>query len=241
MADSTTNLDTIATGQSQKEATANQLIDAASPSTFGGNHSSATSSLTWGYYGGKYFDGSGAIQNLANGTVALTASATNYVEFNNATGLVTANTSAFTSGRMPLYQIVTGSSSITSYTDKRCYAPPPSGGGVNPGAIPVNHQTGTSYTPVIGDAPQSSCYQGAIRMDNTSANTITIPPHSSVAYPAGAVIYAIQWNTGQTSFAAGTGVTIQNPSSLNCRARYSTIAVMQTDVTDTWVAMGDLA
>jgi hypothetical protein len=241
MADSTTNLDTIATGQSQKEATANELIDAASPSTFGGNHSTATSGLTWGYYGGKYFDGSGAIQNLLNGTVTLTASATNYVEFNNATGLVTVNTSAFTSGRMPLYKIVTGPSSISSYTDERCYAPSSAGGGgTAPGAIPVSHQTG-NYTPVLGDAPQSSGYQGAFRMDSTSANALTIPPHSSVAYPVGAVLYAIQWNTGQTSLAAGSGVTIRNPSSLNCRAQYSTISAMQTDTVDTWVAMGDLA
>lgn len=119
MADSTTNLDTILTAQSQKEVTANSVDDAESPASFGGRHASACTGLTWGYYGGRYRDGSNVTQLLANGTIALSASATNYVEFNKTTGLVTANTSAFTSGRTPLYIAVVGTATVTSYTDQR--------------------------------------------------------------------------------------------------------------------------
>src|SRR6266404_2347351 len=126
MADSTTNLDTISTAQSQKEVTANAADDAESPASFGGRRASTTTGLTWGYYGGKYMAGgsSPAITMLANGTVALTASVTNYVEFDPVTGTVSANSTAFTAGRVPLYMCVAGASTITSYTDQRAWGAP---------------------------------------------------------------------------------------------------------------------
>src|SRR5882762_8989029 len=108
MADSTTNLDTIATAQSQKEVTANAEDDAESPASFLGRRASTTSGLTLGYYGGKYLSGgsSPAIASLANGTVAVSASVTNYVEFDPVAGTVSANVSAFTPGRVPMYTCV---------------------------------------------------------------------------------------------------------------------------------------
>lgn len=114
MADSTTNLNTISSGQFQKEVTANGLIDAESPASLFGRHDTATSALTWGYYGGKYKG-----NTIANGTLALAASTTNYVEADLLTGAVSSNTVGFTAARLPLYQVVTGASTITSYTDKR--------------------------------------------------------------------------------------------------------------------------
>ncbi|WP_423396019.1 hypothetical protein [Burkholderia sp. LMG 21824] len=118
MSNSTTLLDTIAVNQSNKEAVINALLDAASPGMLWGRHASACSGLTWGFYGGQY--GSNAI---ANGTVTLTASATNYVYADNATGAVSVNTSGVPSGKIPLYSIVTGTTTVTSYTDIRSYAP----------------------------------------------------------------------------------------------------------------------
>jgi hypothetical protein len=118
MANSTTNLDTIATNQSNKEVVVNALFDAASPSMLWGRHASACTGLTWGYYGGQY--GSNAI---ANGTVTLTASTTNYVYADNATGAVSANTTGVPSGKIPLYTVVTGATTVTNYTDVRSYAP----------------------------------------------------------------------------------------------------------------------
>lgn len=118
MSNSTTLLDTIATNQSNKEAVANALFDAASPGMLWGRHASACSGLTWGYYGG-YF-GTNAI---ANGTLTLTASATNNVYADGTTGAVSVTTGAFPTGAVRLYQIVTGTTTVTSYTDMR------SGGG----------------------------------------------------------------------------------------------------------------
>jgi hypothetical protein len=122
----TSNLDQISTGQSQKEVIANALFDAASPATFGGRRASTCSGLTWGYYGGK-LNVSGTITNIANGTLALSASSTCYIECDSS-GNITFNTSAFTAGRYALYKVVTGASTVTSWTDERLSAVGISGG-----------------------------------------------------------------------------------------------------------------
>jgi hypothetical protein len=118
MASSTTNLDTLTAAQASKEVTANALFDAGSPPTIFGRRASTTSALTWGYYGGRFRQSDGTYITIANATLALTASNTNYVEVT-VDGVVSANTSAFTAGRIPLYTIVAGASTVTSYTDER--------------------------------------------------------------------------------------------------------------------------
>jgi len=117
MSDSTTKLDLISQSQAQKEVTTNALHDAASPGMLFGRRASTTTGLTWGHYGGSILI-AGTPTAIANGTTALTASTTNYVEATT-TGTVSKNTSAFTAGRIPLYTIVTGSATVTSYTDHR--------------------------------------------------------------------------------------------------------------------------
>jgi hypothetical protein len=130
MADSTTILDTIQQSQAQKEVTANALYDAMSPGALYGRRASTTSGLTWGYYGGTFQASPTARVLIANGTVALTASATNYVEADLSTGVVTKNTTAFTSsGNIPLYKIVTGGTTVTSYEDWRTKGGASGGGG----------------------------------------------------------------------------------------------------------------
>lgn len=117
MANSTTNLDTLTYNQAAKETTANALFDAGSQATLFGRRATTTSALTWGFYGG-YLLVDGVLTSIANGTVLLTASTTNYVEATHA-GVVSNNTTGFTAGSIPLYSIVTGASTVTSYTDQR--------------------------------------------------------------------------------------------------------------------------
>lgn len=118
MANSTTHLDTIAQGQNQPEVLANALFNSGSPATAFGVRASTTSGLTLGYYGGTIINSSGAYTQVANGTVTLDASTTSYVEVD-ADGVVSENTSGFTSGSTRLYTVVTGANGITSYTDWR--------------------------------------------------------------------------------------------------------------------------
>lgn len=122
MANSTTNLASLTSNQEGKEITANELFDAASPSTIFGRNADACDALTWGYYGGR-IEVDGALTTIVNSTVALSASTTNYVEAT-AAGVVSKNTTGFTAGRIPLYTIVTGSSTVSSYTDERAWISP---------------------------------------------------------------------------------------------------------------------
>ncbi len=121
MADSTTNLDAVTAVSYSKETQHNALMDAASPATTFGRRASTTTGLVWGYYGGKV-PVSGVVTTIANSTINLTASASNYIEAHPDTGAVSKNTTGFTPGFMPLYTVVTGASSVTSYTDQRTLA-----------------------------------------------------------------------------------------------------------------------
>ena len=125
MSNSTATFDPIVQSQASKEVTANAFFDAASPATSFGRRQSTTSGLTWGYYGAT-ITVDGALTQIANSTVALTASTTNYVEATRA-GVVSKNTTGFTAGSIPLYSVVTGAATVTSYTDYRLQAPPATG------------------------------------------------------------------------------------------------------------------
>lgn len=122
MSNSTPTFDPILTAQAAKEITANAYFDAASPATLYGRRQSTCSGLTWGYYGGNVLV-NGVLTQIANGTLTLTASTTNYIEAEPTTGAVSSNTTGFTAGRTPLYTVVTGSASVTSYTDHRLATP----------------------------------------------------------------------------------------------------------------------
>ncbi len=124
MASSTTNLDLIAQSQSSKEVTANALFDAGSPATLFGRRAGLCSGLNWFYYGGVMMV-DGVLTSIANNAAALvlSASTTNYIEATRS-GVVSKNTVGFTPGRIPLYTAVTGTATVTSYTDQRAWVAP---------------------------------------------------------------------------------------------------------------------
>lgn len=124
MANSTTNIDTISQGQSGKETTANAFFDAVSQAALFGRRATTTTGLTWGYYGGNFTKSDGTMTAVANGTLTLSASTTNYVTVLRSTGVVYCNTDIATAWNdnanyRRLYLVVTGTSSVTSYTDYR--------------------------------------------------------------------------------------------------------------------------
>lgn len=117
MADSTTNITQISAGQAQKEVVANENFDDASPAMLYGRDGTTTTGLTWGHVGGRVpLDG--VMTSVANGATALTASNTNYLEVD-VSGAVSANTTGFSADKAPLYKIVAGGSTVTSYEDHR--------------------------------------------------------------------------------------------------------------------------
>jgi hypothetical protein len=147
MANSTTNLDQVAPSQLNPGDTANSLFDAASPATVYGRRAYACSGLTWGYFGGAVLVGSVPTE-IANGTVLLTASTTNYIRKQDSTGAVSVTTSFDSSwpapngGYTPLYDVTTGAASATSWNDWRTSATVSStGSGTAPSGTGFRHVT----------------------------------------------------------------------------------------------------
>ena len=99
----------------------------------------------------------------------------------------------------------------------------------------INAQTGTSYTLVLADLRE------VVTMDNASANTLTIPANSSVAFPVGTQIDVIQLGAGVTTIDAAVGVTLNGVSggSGAIGARYGPATLLKT-ATDTWVVFGNI-
>lgn len=98
----------------------------------------------------------------------------------------------------------------------------------------INTQTGSAYTLVLADA-----HRLVIR-SNSSANTVTVPTNTSVAFPVGTQITVVQAGAGTTSIAAAGGVTINSADgALDLRVRYSTCSLVKT-ATDTWLLIGDM-
>lgn len=96
-----------------------------------------------------------------------------------------------------------------------------------------NTLTSTSYTFVLADASRLT------EANSASAQTYTVPPNSSVAFPVGTVLEVVRHGAGSLTIAAGAGVTIRTPSTLTARVQYSTIALRQRAANE-WVASGDL-
>jgi hypothetical protein len=112
------NLDQVAVGQSQKEATVNQNFTAVAPAALFAQRVFTTTGLTFGFYGGTILV-DGTITVINDATVGpLTANTTNYIEASRS-GSLFVNTTGFTAGRYPLFEVITATSSITTVTDRR--------------------------------------------------------------------------------------------------------------------------
>lgn len=123
MANSTSNIDAISVSQASKEVTANAFFDAASQAATYGRRASTSSGLTWGYYGGNVVKSDGLTDQIANGTLTLTASATSYIVAAKATGAVSAATTTTNwdnaTDYWRLYSVVCDASTVTSWSDLR--------------------------------------------------------------------------------------------------------------------------
>jgi hypothetical protein len=91
-----------------------------------------------------------------------------------------------------------------------------------------------SYTLVLTDKDK------LVEIANASANNLTVPLNSSVAYPVGTQINILQTGAGQTTVVATSGVTINSTPGLKLRAQWSSATLIKR-ATDTWVLVGDLS
>jgi hypothetical protein len=120
---------------------------------------------------------------------------------------------------------------ILTYSGTKWINSPPSG--APPTAIAgVNNQT-ANYVLVLGDAGF------LVRMNLAGANTCTIPPNASVAFPLETVVTIRQVGAGISTIVAGAGVTINSPSTLAIARQNGTVQLVQV-ATDVWDLMGDV-
>ena len=96
------------------------------------------------------------------------------------------------------------------------------------------NKEGASYVLVLADLNR------LVEMENGSANNLTIPPNSSVAFPVGSVIYISQLGAGQTTIVAGSGVTLRSSGGKNKLAAQYAMGRLIKRATDTWYLSGDI-
>lgn len=97
-----------------------------------------------------------------------------------------------------------------------------------------------SYTLVLADAST------ILEMNSASAQTFTIPPNSSVAFPIGTTVELVRIGTGAVTIAPGAGVTIPNSiqpagtASRTITSQYGSASLYKRS-TDVWVLTGALS
>ena len=204
-----------------------------------GRDPTTTTGLTWGFAGGRW---SGF--EVTAGTVSLTASQTNYLTVDRATGVLSASTSTAnwddTANHARAYLIVAGASTVTSFEDHRVGgagvfgAAAASGGGST--LVPVNNQTSTTYTFALSDGGAS------VRGDNAAAQTYTVPVDASVEFPVGTTIAIRQVGAGAITLSPAAGVTLNAPAGFQARTarQGATIMIHEVD-NNVWDVTGDLA
>lgn len=99
--------------------------------------------------------------------------------------------------------------------------------------LSINTQT-ASYTLALSDRA------GLVRMNVASANTLTVPPNSAVAFPIGTQIVLTQAGAGQTTIVAGSGVTINaSAAKMKLNGQWSGATLIQVSANQ-WTLLGDL-
>lgn len=197
MADSSNNLPQVVAGSGAAQRV-NDLFSASSPSMLYALNPVTTTGLTFGFLGGRYRSTA-----IANGTVSLTGSTTNYIVAARSSGAVSVSTATTnwndTQNFERLYLVVTGTSSITSYEDHRALG-----------------QRAQNFPAVVTDNTAnrdvaSSDAGSYIRMTSGSAKTATFRPNSTHAMPTDG-----EWHFrcvgGDLTLTPGSGVTLNVPA-----------------------------
>ncbi len=100
--------------------------------------------------------------------------------------------------------------------------------------VQINNQTGTSYTLELSDASR------LIQMNNSSANTLTVPQDSVVNFPVGTRIDIVQTGTGQTTIQSVIQVTLNSfESATKLAGRWAAATLIKTS-TNTWTLIGNI-
>lgn len=202
--------------QANAPTVVNANLDALKAVAVFAKQAATTSGLTWGYYGGTILV-DGVLTSIADGTVALTASATNYVEATRA-GVVSANTTGFTAGRAPLYTLVCGASTVTTETDSRAW--------VQPDYIAGRVSVAVTTADVTLSAAQARC--------NIINATGALTGNRNIIVPDGPATWCVTNNTTgaytlTVKTAAGTGIAISQGKAVDLLADGTNVLLSNND------------
>ena len=101
--------------------------------------------------------------------------------------------------------------------------------------ITVNAQTGTAYTPGTAQVGQLTT------LNNSAAQTITIPANATTAFAIGDQLNFMLLGTGTATFVAGGTAVIRSAGSkLKLLTQYAVCTVLKWD-TDAWVMVGNVS
>lgn len=152
--------------QAAAEVIVNEALATLEHQSVYGRRPAATAGLTWGYYGGRWGGAS-----IADGTLALTASATNYVVVNRSTGAISASAASSNwdnaGAYARVYKITTGVGSVSAVEDHRAGANGVHGGGSGGAAAAYNNAAGweafgDSFTSGEGASAPANAYTALI-------------------------------------------------------------------------------
>jgi hypothetical protein len=129
--------------------------------------------------------------------------------------------------------LVVGSSVVVATLNPLTFVAGSSAGTVADTTIAAKVIT-SAYIPVVSDAGL------VLEVNSSSVVNITIPPHTTAAFPVGSVFDILRYGTGAVNLIGGTGVSIRTPSTLSLRAQYSTVSLRQRAFNE-WVLAGDVA
>lgn len=101
--------------------------------------------------------------------------------------------------------------------------------------IPLNGQTGTTYTLAIGDAGQ------LVTLTNAAAVALTVPTNATAPFAVGTQITLTQGGVGKVTIAGAVGVTVNSADGyLSLRTQWSSATIIKT-ATNSWILIGDTA
>jgi hypothetical protein len=101
-------------------------------------------------------------------------------------------------------------------------------------ALTITNRQTASYTLVLADADK------LVEMNVATANNLTVPLNSSVAFPIGTKIDLAQYGAGQTTVVATSGVTVRSVGgALKLAVQYSGATLVKIG-TDEWYLFGDI-
>jgi hypothetical protein len=183
--------------------------------------------------------------NTITGTKAQFNTALSDADFATITGTETLTNKTLTSPKINEDVVITATATELNYVDGVTSAIQTQLDAKAPLSPGKNVQTSTPYTLVLGDAGKY------VEMNNASANSLIVPPNSSVAFPIGTEITIIQTGAGATTITPGlvssgpdVYVTVNYYSLTGAatriiKAQWSAATLIKRD-TNTWVLIGNL-